>query len=131
MQPIFIDQFYHEGRGPELIKVHYGYDSKVIVGADYFLANKPKAQENIRHFKLFKSQVFMFTPEEVENYASEFNPWEGESKFALVNFGKSSWLKGFAPNHLTKCNHYRFMFYDEFLDVICEGVEIGFGSYVE
>ncbi len=129
MKPIFIDQFYHDGRGPELQKLHYEFDGRVIVAADYYLADQSYTPENLRHIRFIKPQVFMLTPEEVENYDSRFNPWEGEKRFALVDFGKSSWLQQFNPHHLTNCRHYRCMFYDEFLDVICEGIEIGLGEY--
>lgn len=129
MQPIFTEQFYHDGRGPGLLKVHYKFEGRVIVAADYYLSDKSCTPENLRHLKFLSPQVFMFTPEEVENYDSEFNPWEGEYKFALVNFGKSTWMENFSPHHLSKCNHFRCMFYDEFLDIICEEIEIGHGSY--
>jgi hypothetical protein len=129
MKPIFIEQFYHDGRGPELQKVHYKSNGRVIVGTDYYLADQPYTPENLRHVKFIKPVAFMLTPEEVENYKSIFNPWEGDKRFALVDFGKSSWLQQFSSSHLANCSHYRCMFYDEFLDVICEGIEIGHGGY--
>ncbi|NYH26835.1 hypothetical protein [Paraburkholderia bryophila] len=130
MNPILLSDFHHEGRGPELMKVHYrGASGRAIVAVDYFLSEDSYTPENLRHLRFFKPQVFMFTPEEVEPYTPEFNPWEGETRFAAVDFGKSAWLQRFSSRHLGNCSHYRFMFYDEFLDVICEGVEAGHGAY--
>ena len=129
MHPIFSDQFYHDGRGPELQKVHYEFDGRTIAAADYYLADKPYTKDNLKHIRFVMPQVFMFTPEEVESYVPMFNPWNGENRFALVNFGKSSWLKSFNPFHLDKCSHFRCMFYDEFLDIICEEIQIGLGGY--
>ena len=94
------------------------------------LVDLPYVPENLRHVKFIKPQVFMLTPEEVESYEAEFNPWEGEKKFALVHLGKSSWFRRFSPRHLANCSHFRCMFYDEFLDVICEKIEIGYGGYL-
>jgi hypothetical protein len=65
MKPIFIEQFYHDGRGPELQKVHYKSNGRVIVGTDYYLAYQPYTPENLRHVKFIKPQAFMLTPEEL------------------------------------------------------------------
>ena len=129
MRPVLLDHFYHDGRGPTLMKVHYSGSGKAIVAADYLLADEPYTPENLRHLLFVKPQVFMFTPEEVESYTPEFNPWEGSARFAAVDLGKSSWFQRFNARHLGNCSHYRCMFYDEFLDVICEDVKAGHGGY--
>lgn len=90
MRPVLLDHFYHDGRGPTLMKVHYSGSGKAIVAADYLFADEPYTPENLRHLLFVKPQVFMFTPEEVESYTPEFNPWEGSARFAAVDLG-SSW----------------------------------------
>jgi hypothetical protein len=72
----------------------------------------------------------MFTPEEVENYGTKLVDWAATSKAAAVCLGRSPWLRSFSLRHLAKCEHYRVMFYDQFLDIICEGIEAGSGGYV-
>lgn len=112
------------------MKVHYRDDGKVISAADYFLADAPHTPESLRHLLFVKPLVFMFTPEEVESYTREFNPWEEMVRFAAVDLGKSSWFQRFNSRHLGNCRHYRCMFYDELLDVICEEVKAGYGGYI-
>ena len=77
------------------------------------------------------AQVYMLTPEEVHDYTHDEVKW-GPSieQAAAVNLGTSSWLLSFAQQHLAPCNHYRVMFYDEFLDVICENLSAKCGPNV-
>jgi hypothetical protein len=49
---------------------------------------------------------------------------------AAVCLGRSPWLRSFNPHHLVICQHYRNMFYDEFLDMICERVKSKKRGYV-
>ena len=129
MQPVFETLFYHDGRGPTLRKVHYKFDGQIIAAVDFQNPDDDGTSGTLKHIAFIRPQVFMFTPEEVENYGSEFTVWEGEKRFALVNFGKSAWLTSFSPRHLENCSHIRAMFYDEFLDVICEEVQVKAGGY--
>jgi hypothetical protein len=76
-------------------------------------------------------QVFMFTPEEVINYQTLSPIWQQNRKVGIVCLGKSSWLKSFSPRHLDSCAHYQLMFYDDLVDVICEGLKIKEGGYGE
>ncbi len=71
----------------------------------------------------------MLTPEEVENYGISPTNWSDTGKAAIVSFGRSDWLESFSPQHLRRCKHFRVMFYDEFLDVICEAVIAQAGPY--
>jgi len=71
----------------------------------------------------------MFTPEEVENYAGSNVDWSKTGRSAIVSLGRSPWLLSFSPRHLEKCAHFKVMFYDEFLDVICWDVKVGSGLY--
>jgi hypothetical protein len=85
---------------------------------------------DIKHLVLQGTQVHLFTPEEVYNCLRDEVRW-GPSidSAALVNLGKSEWLLTFDQRHLARCNHYRIMFYDEYLDIICENISADNGPY--
>jgi hypothetical protein len=122
-------KFYHDGRGPELLQVHFSPRSAHLVAIDYSPPDWDGKTIGVRHLKFLKAQVHMFTPEEVENYpASEVN-WGATEQGALVSLGKSKWLGSFGQIHLGRCEHFRAMFYDNFLDVICEDVSAQDGEY--
>lgn len=92
--------------------------------------NPPRGGERyleLRHLVFVKSQVFMFTPDEVG--PPEPPQWSFPNDHAAVCFGRSSWFESFSPLHLERCEHYRLMFYDEYLDIICEGIEAKTGPY--
>lgn|SRR5215813_7128732 len=115
-----------EGRGPKLRRVHYtGTRAPHPVrlrALDYLNPNWGSDVE-IRHLEFNQARVWMFTSEEVHNYGRDGISWGAAiDHAAAVNLGKSEWLLSFAQQHLDRCNHYRIMFYDEFLDVICESV---------
>jgi len=122
MKPIHANLFYHDGRGPILKMVHYNGSGACLRAIDFI--NPDEFEKDVKHLVFIKSQVFMFTPEEVENYASSVVDWSKTGKAAMVNLGHSSWLSSFAPLHLRECSHFRAMFYDEFVDVICEDIEV-------
>lgn len=73
----------------------------------------------------------MLTPEEVENYATSLVNWSNTNNAAIVWVGRSPWLESFNPYHLKECKHFRIMFYDEFLDVICRDIQAQPGSYLD
>ena len=86
------------------------------------------SETDVRHLFFNGTQVSLFTPDEVYNYGrDEINWGPAIDQAAAVNLGKSEWLLGFAQEHLDRCSHYRIMFYDYFLDVICENVAAGKG----
>lgn len=125
LTPIHADFIYHEGRGPILGKAHYGPKGIPLKAIDFFNPD----EKDVKHLLFIGSQVFMFTPEEVWNYAAWTSIPTTVGNAALFSLGRSAWLASFAPQHLARCSHYRAMFYDEFLDVICEGVEVRAGRY--
>lgn len=125
MRVVLRQEFFHDGRGPELAKIHYGYEGRMLLAADY----RNPDDSGTWHLLFLKPQVFMLTPEEVENYEASGVDWGATDKGAAVCLGRSPWLQSFSQRHLAKCEHYRFMFYDEFLDIICEGVEAKRGAY--
>ena len=72
----------------------------------------------------------MFTPEEVHNYVRGGVQWgPAVDQSAIVDLGKSEWLRSFNRLHLERCSHYRILFYDALLDVICEDISAGRGPY--
>ena len=130
MRVVLRDDFFHDGRGPELKAAHYSPPGSKLLAVDY--VNPPLRDApygDLRHVEFFNAQVFMFTPEEVENYDNSPTPWAATNNGAAISLGRSSWLRSFAPGHLERCEHYRFMFYDEFLDIICEEARAKPGGY--
>jgi hypothetical protein len=116
-----------EGRGPELRRVHY---ARTQLRALEYLNPDWNSEADVRHLVFHGVQVSMFTPEEVHKYDRDEVKWGPEiDQAAIVNFGKSDWLLSFAQRHLSRCSHYRIMFYDEILDVICENISAGQGPY--
>ena len=125
-KPILKDQFWHDGRGPELGKVHLLTSTLKAVeykNPDWSTGNDQK------HLVFEGSQAYLFTPEEVYAYDDDVN-WGGIDDAAIVDLGKSDWLHSFNTCHLDRCSHYKIMFYDEILDVICELIEPKNGPYV-
>jgi hypothetical protein len=121
------DTFYHEGRGPALVRVHIEAGSAHLQAIDYELPDtdgSPASKRHLlhRHLLFHGAQVFMFTPDKVENYITSAVDWSATGGGAMVALGKSIWLSSFNQQHLERCEHYRAMFAAEFLDVICEGV---------
>ena len=80
------------------------------------------------HLRFQKAQVSMFTPEEVCSVGDV--PWGPNLNFAAaVDLGRSAWLQSFAQQHLDQCRHFRVMFYDYRLDIICEGITAHRGAF--
>lgn len=129
MRIVHAEQFFHDGRGPTLVAVHLAPDSAHLEAVDFKL---PDSQDNpapVQHLRFVKAQTYMFTPEEVENYRTSAVNWGATNAGSMVSLGKSAWLHSFSPIHLDRCEHYKIMFYDEFLDVLCEQVLIQGGPY--
>lgn len=131
IEPILRSEFYHDGRGPELQRVHYGRHGEVIKAIDYCNPDDVYEPGNLKHLLFIKPQIFMFIPEEVYSYLNEELDWSKHRRAGIVCLGKSPWLHSLNPRHLNKCDHYRIMFYDDFLDIICEGIEARKGGYSE
>ena len=129
MKVIAKSLFYHDGRGPQLVRVHLAPRSSHLLAIDYSPPDCDDINIGLRHLLFSKAQVYMFTPEEVENYQTTAVNWGATDRGAMVSLGKTQWLRSFSQRHLERCEHYRVMFYDEFLDVICEGVAPAEGPY--
>lgn len=104
-------------------RVYWSTDGRDIKAVDY----RNPDDRVLRHAKFIKAQIVMITPEEVID-ASRLDP-AFQKGVGIVNLGKSDWLNSFTPTHLTRCEHYQLLFYDELLDVICEGLEFSDGPY--
>jgi hypothetical protein len=88
------------------------------------------SEDEMRHLIIHKAQVYQYTPEEVYNYSCGEVQWGPSiNHAAVVDFGRSDWLRSFSQRHLGNCKHYRIMFYDEFLDIVCEGITAAAGPY--
>jgi hypothetical protein len=71
----------------------------------------------------------MITPDEVVGTTSGDVASPTPNVYA-VNLGSTSWSSSFNPTHLKQCSHYRLRFYDETIDLICEGVDFRRGPYL-
>ena len=112
---IAADKFHFDGRGPELERAVWDSRGTLLLAIDY--RNADGALRNVR----FQSpQVAMFTPEEVVG-----DPGQG----GILDLGHSPWLQSFARQHLGRCRHFRLLFYDELLDIICESLEFADGGF--
>ena len=129
INPILRESFYHEGRGPELQQVHYVGNGTILKAVDYFNPDDEFVPDKMKHLLFRKPQIFMFTPEEAYNNGSNIQ-WHKYNNAAIVCLEKSKWLESFSPRPLDKCSHYQAMFYDQYLDVICEGIEAKPGSFI-
>jgi hypothetical protein len=131
-QPILTREFYHDGRGPELLCLHWRGAGAVLAAADYYNPDAPHTPAGVRHLRFVRPQVVQITPEEVIDYG-RLGLGDALARLrpaAVFDLGRSAWLAAFSLAHIARCHHYQVMFYDELLDVICEGVESYAAAYV-
>ncbi len=126
-KPVLVEQFYGEGRGPELIKIHWAYSGQRLQAIDFITANETLP----KHLLFSGVQVVMKTPEEVINYQNMSDGWVTFRPACILSFGKSAWLQSFAQPHLEKCSHFQILFYDALFDIICEDIQVREGIYPE
>ena len=125
--PLNTDRVFHEGRGPELRRIHWDIDGRVILAIDYFNPTDTHDVASVKHVRFLQPQVVMVTPEEV---VGGFGPHIAEHRpAAMFDCGRDAWFQTFAPTHLDRSSHFQLLFYDEVVDVICEGVECVEGEY--
>lgn len=130
MKAILIEKFYHDGRGPELQKAYYNDSGTKLIAIDFFNPDDEYFEENLKHVLFINPQAFMITPEEEHGYTTSSCDYSQTNKGAIINLEKSSWYKNFSNIHSVQCNHYQLMFYDEYVDIICEGIEIKLGGFL-
>ncbi len=115
---------WRDGRGPEIKQVHYDPTGTTLKAIDFL-----DAKRRIGHVVFARAQAFMFTPEEVDGSALAPSNWRKVDGVAVSFLGKSPWLQSFNPHHLAKCQHFRLMFYDHYLDVVCEEISVREGHF--
>jgi hypothetical protein len=128
-KPVLRDWIWAEGRGPELRRAHFRANGLSLIALDYF--NPDWASEDeMRHLLIHRGQAHQYTPHEVFNYSRDEVRWgPSVNQAAVLDLGRSDWLLAFSQSHLGHCKHYRVMFYDEFLDIICENITAAAGPY--
>jgi hypothetical protein len=128
-QVVLRDWIWAEGRGPELRRAHFAGIGLTLAALEYVNPDW-RSDADIKHLIVRRAQVHMCTPEEVYNCARDEVQW-GPSidQAAVVNLGKSEWLLTFSQQHLERCDHYRIMFYDQYVDIICENISAENGPY--
>ena len=125
MKPILREAFWYDGRGPELKQVHLW--GSVLRAIDYENPERSTFDDNM-HLLFIGSQSFQFTPEEVYAYSDDID-WSATGNAAIIDLGKSEWLNSFDQRHMSNRHHYKIMFYDEILDLICEHIVPTKGLY--
>ena len=109
------DKFPFDGRGPELERAIWDSRGTQLLAIDYRDADGARW-----HVRFQSPQVVMFTSEEVIG-----DPRSG----GAFDLGRSPWLQSFAQQNLGRCRHFRLLFYDELLDIICESLEFADGVF--
>jgi len=128
IQPIALEQFRASGRGPSLERVVYSEHGR-LRGFEYHKIDDIYDAAHLRHVRVIRPQVVMFTPEEVINYVAWAAGFSQHVGAGALDLGRSAWLRSFNPLHLSKCHHFQLLFYDELFDIICEGLEFGDGAF--
>ena len=128
IHPVHIESFYSDGRGPELVALHWSLRGIVLEAAEFKLPDA-ESSEDLRHVRFLRPQVVMITPDEVIDYRAPSAHLCDHGPAAMFDLGKSEWLRSFSPEHLEKCSHLQFYFYDELIDVVAEGAVFGKGRY--
>ncbi len=127
--PINIEKFHHDGRGPESRAIHCWPESAQITAIDYFNPEDDYSAANLKHVYFVGPQVVQITPKEVIGADQIPSESRGSGNAAMFDMGRTDWLESFAQRHLSNCRHFKLIFYDELIDVICEGVECRQGGF--
>ncbi|PKD37911.1 hypothetical protein CWO84_21905 [Methylomonas sp. Kb3] len=126
IEPILENEFHHDGRGPELKRVVWTYEGKILKGFEYYNPEDVYEERNIKNIILEKVEVFSMAGEEVHGSIVA----NGETKAAIHRIVDSKWKTQFNPRHIADCEHYQIMFYDEIYDVICKSIVASTGRIV-
>ena len=124
VNPILENDFYHDGRGPELQTVRWKSNGVVLVGFEYFNPDDEYTPENLKHLTLDGVEAYSMSSDEVHGNILA----TGDSKAAIFEVHNSNWLSSLNQSHLSDCKHYQIMFYDEIYDVICKQIKVGSGQ---
>lgn len=112
VRPLFSDQFFHNGRGPVLERVHWAHHGAVLAAIDYFNPDT-RGPIDLRHVRYGT----------LGDHAVVHHP------AGLFDLGRTPWLESFSPQYLTACRHFRLKFHDELFDVICMAVTCQTGGF--
>ncbi len=126
-KPIHVEDFWRDGRGPELRRVLWDANGTSVRGIEYVNPDWADADSDLRHVLFVAPQVVQITPEEVIGSEQMGTRYIDHMAAAMFDLGRSGWLKSFAQTHLANCTHIQMLFYDELVDIICEGVICGAG----
>jgi hypothetical protein len=64
-EAIYVAEFQHDGRGPELQEVHWKARGTQLVAIDYYNPADDYTAASLKHVRFSALQVVMITPEEV------------------------------------------------------------------
>lgn len=118
--PVYERDFYHDGRGPTLEKVIWEHNGIILKGFQF----RNPDNDILKHLLIEKIEAFSFAGEEVHgNILANIH-----SKAAIFKIENSNWMKNFNQRHISDCDHFQIMFYDEIYDVICQNISFGLGE---
>lgn len=126
-EPIHDEEFWREGRGPELRRVLWNASGTSVRAIEYFNPDWSDADSDLRHVRFVAPQVVQITPEEIIGPAQTGTRYLDHRRAAMFDLGRSGWLESFAQTHLENCRHLQMLFNDELIDIICEGAAFGVG----
>ena len=124
---ILNNEFYSDGRGPELQRAVWHQNGVKLVGFEYYNPDVEYNQENLCHLRLIGVEAFSMASDEVHGEILAKSTTNG----AIFEVTDSAWLKSLKPAHVTNCKHYQIMFYDESFDIICEEIVPGRGKLTD
>ena len=128
-QPIGVDRFYSNGRGPELQRIVWGERGLGLRAIEYFNNDDVYDDAHLKHVRIIRPQVIMTTPEEVIDFCGRATAFGIYRPAAAIDYGHSDWFQSFNRYHLSKCRHFQLLFCDELFDVICESLEFREGGF--
>ena len=129
MQPIHTDEFFHDGRGPEIHYIHWAQNGALLQAIDYFNPHAVHESSALKHVLIVKPQIVMITPEEAINYSRDGQGMISYKPAAMFDLGRTDWFQSFAQRHLGHCRHFQMFFYDELLDIIAEDIRCHAGGF--
>lgn len=123
-KPVLENEFYHDGRGPELQQTIWGFRDAQLIGFTFYNPDDTHDDNSLKHIKLEKVEAYMMAGEEVHPNIM----YSKDSKAAIFEVVDSPWLKQFDSPHVADCKHFQISFYDEIYDVICKSIIAGKGQ---
>lgn len=127
-QPVNLDEFWRDGRGPELRRVVWNADGTVILAIEYLNPDWTNEETDLRHVIIKRPQAVQITPEEVVSPDQYGTRYVDHPRAAMFDLGRSDWLESFMPTHLVSSRHVQMLFYEQLIDVVCDGVRCAAGE---